>query len=60
MYVSWFQALEVWMRILNGELPKLLQGSTNQSARATACDCLANVGAAVFEKLPVSLVLNEH
>jgi hypothetical protein len=48
------QSFEFWTTILSGQLPGALQNQENSALRATGCDCLSTIGAAVFEKLPVS------
>ena len=49
------QVQELWLPVLSGPLPAVLQDMAHHAVRSTACDCLSNIGAAVFEKLPVSL-----
>ena len=50
------QALEFWLYQLNGPLPAVLQNPMNPAVRATACDAISNIGAKVFEQLPVIIL----
>ncbi|XP_070205596.1 HEAT repeat-containing protein 6-like isoform X1 [Littorina saxatilis] len=46
------QALSVWQSVLDGPLLTILQQSdTTNPVRASACDCVANVGAEIFTLL---------
>ena len=49
------QALSLWQSILDGPLLRILQqDNSSNPVRASACDCVANIGAEVFDLLPVS------
>ena len=49
------QALSLWQSILDGPLLRILQQENSSNpVRASACDCIANIGAEVFDLLPVS------
>ena len=48
-----FQAVDFWLPLLQAPLPLVLQKQSNHAVRATACDCLADVGAKTFEQLPM-------
>ena len=49
------QALSLWQSILDGPLLRILQqDNSSNPVRASACDCIANIGAEVFDLLPVS------
>ncbi|XP_060065028.1 HEAT repeat-containing protein 6-like [Ylistrum balloti] len=41
-------AKEFWVFMLMGPLPNILQTEANNAVRATACDCISNVGPEVF------------
>lgn len=43
-----------WRELLSGSVTSLVQCVDQPSLRAAACDCLANIGMTVFEKLSVS------
>ncbi|XP_014664957.1 PREDICTED: HEAT repeat-containing protein 6-like isoform X2 [Priapulus caudatus] len=49
------EAVAVWGSLVGGPLLGLLQttGHTTIALRATVCDCLSNMGAVVFELLPL-------
>lgn len=49
------QLLEVWLPLLSGPIPNLLQTADYQAVKSTLCDCLSNVGPSVFEQLPVGI-----
>ncbi|XP_021942024.1 HEAT repeat-containing protein 6 isoform X3 [Zootermopsis nevadensis] len=44
--------LQFWQTVLSGPLISLVQNVEEASLRAVGCDCLAAIGAEVFEQLP--------
>lgn len=48
--------LSFWLYQLNGPLPAVLQNPINPAVRATGCDAISNIGAKVFEHLPVNIL----
>ena len=50
------EALVFWNEMLSGPLLDALQNDNHSQLRATCCDCLSNMGAAVFENIEVSVL----
>ncbi|KAL4223144.1 HEAT repeat-containing protein 6 [Mactra antiquata] len=50
------QVLEFWLSLLNGPIQDILQNTNNDgnaAVKSSTCDCLANIGDAVFKLLPL-------
>lgn len=52
------EALTFWNEMLSGPLLDALQNDSHSQLRATCCDCLSNIGAAVFESIEVCSVIH--
>ncbi|KAK7487937.1 hypothetical protein BaRGS_00020838 [Batillaria attramentaria] len=48
-------ALSLWLSVLNSPLLQLLQMPGSNPVRASACDCVSNIGQDVFQQLPLTL-----
>ncbi len=51
------QVVDLWVKLLLGPIPRVLQTTGNHAVKSTTCDCLANIGPKVYQQLPVS---NRH